>query len=396
MPTLSGWGVLTGGMVFVAAGRIFGTVEFLVVGVAGLAAMALAVLVRLLRPSRLSVSRRLAPPRVAAGDSAAVELVIRNLATTASPLLVLHDAVSESSGVTLSLAPIGGRASARAAYRLPTARRGVIALGPVRIDDVDAVGLVRRRHRIENRARLLVHPPVEALRLRGLPAGNDPFQGPELRPSLGMSDEEFDGLREYVPGDDLRKIHWRSSARMDDLQVRQFRPPHHGRLSVVIDTRPPGDQRRVLDITTSMAASIAAAGLAEGHAVRVQAGDGRGTPAVSGTGRLDVALEFLALLAGGAEQIHPSVPDADGTVIAVSADPRIAADEAARRSFALRLRADVVVTVDAEAWRRATSEPHSSGNWIHVTGPGQLGACWDRRRAAAARQRRADPAPSAV
>ena len=68
-----------------------------------------------------------------------------------------------------------------------------------------------QRHRADTRVRLIVHPPIEALPPIRVPAGDDPLLGEELRQSLGLSDEEFDGLRPYVPGDDLRKIHWPSS-----------------------------------------------------------------------------------------------------------------------------------------------------------------------------------------
>ncbi|MEZ5167894.1 MAG: DUF58 domain-containing protein [Acidimicrobiales bacterium] len=89
-------------------------------------------------------------------------------------------------------------------------------------------------------------------------------------------------------GDDLRRIHWPSSARQGDLQVRQFRPPRHGRLTVVIDTRPPGDTDTVLDVTTSIAASITASVLQAGDAARIESTDGRTTPFfVHGLAQLD-------------------------------------------------------------------------------------------------------------
>lgn len=385
MPTSSGWSVLIGGAAFAAAGRLLGSVEFLVVGISGIAAVLLAVTLRLLRPSRVSVRRRLAPHRVAAGQSARVELEIVNRSRLRSPLMMLRDAVGDAAGeakaVQLSLAPLRGSERCRGVYRLPTERRGVIELGPLRLDDVDALGLARRRHRIDVRARLLVHPPIERLGSARMSAGSDPLLGPELGQSLDMGDEEFEGLREYVPGDDLRRIHWRTSARIDDLQVRQFQPPRHGRLTVVIDTRPPSDQRRSVDATASIAASIAVAALAAGDTVSVEASDGRRTAAVSGTRHIDTILEFLALLSGGDEQIHPSVPDASGTVIVASADPLAAHDGGARQRLAQRLRADLTITVDAARWSAADGAPVSTADWIHLSGPGQLAGCWGRRRA---------------
>ena len=378
MPTRAGWSVLIGGVLFTVAGRLFGALEFLVVGVAGVAAVLLAVVVRRIRPSRVAVARQLTPPKVPAGEPARIDLEIVNHATYRTPVIRLHDAVSGSRGVELSLAPIakdGGRV--HGAYRLPTTRRGVLDLGPLRIEDTDGLGLARRSHQIDTRVRLIVHPPIEQLPLRSVPAGDDPLVGDELRQSLGLSDEEFDGLREYVPGDDLRKIHWPSSARLDELQVRQFRPPRHGRLSIVIDTRPPGDTAVAIDATSSVAGSIANAVLGSGDATRIETTDGRSTPLVSGVSQIDPLLEFLALLEGGTDRFHPGVPSSGGTVVVVSADPGVATHADSRRRLAQRLRAAIVVTVDADAWAAGGSDDaYSSGDWIHLTGPGQLPEHW--------------------
>ncbi len=378
MPTRAGWGVLVGGIVFVVAGRLFGAIEFLVVGVAAIAAALIAVLLRQLRPSRVAVARTLTPPQVPAGEPARVDLEIVNRARGRSPVLRLHDAVTGTRGVNLAIAPIDGDGgNVHGAYRLPTSRRGVLDLGPIEITDTDGLGLARRRHRLETRVRLVVHPPIEALPAVRVPAGDDPLLGEELRQSLGLSDEEFDGLREYVPGDDLRKIHWPSSARHDELQVRQFRPPRHGRLSVVIDTRAPSDTVAALDRTTSIAGSIASSVLHAGDATRIETTDGRSTPLVTGVSQLDSLLEFLALLEGGDDTVHPSVPSGAGTVVAVSADPQLVTDAAARRRFAVRLRAAIVVTVDVDGWGADEgAEAMTTGEWIHLSAPGQLADTW--------------------
>lgn len=377
MPTRAGWGVLIGGIGFLVAGRLFGAIEFMVPGIAAAGAVVIAVGVRRLLPSRVTIARQLTPQQVPAGESARIDLEIINHANYRTPVMTLHDAVSGTSGVNLSLAPIaanGGRV--HGAYRLPATRRGVLELGPIQIEDTDGLGLARRRHRIETQVRLIVHPPIEPLPLVRVPAGDDPLVGEDLRQSLGLSDEEFDGLREYVPGDDLRKIHWPSSARLGELQVRQFRPPRHGRLSVVIDTRPTGETTTAIDTTASIAGSIAATVLKSGNATRIETTDGRSTPLVTGTASLDGLLEFLALLEGGSERLNPAVPGSGGTVVVVSADPDVATNVATRRQLAARLRAAIVVTVDAASWGTGTAEPYNGGDWIHLTGPGQLAAHW--------------------
>ncbi len=377
MPTRSGWSVLVGGLGFIGAGRLFGSVSFLVVGCVAIAAVVLAVATRRFRPSRVAVARHLTPPRVQVGDSARVDLEVVNRGRYRTPLMRLHDTVAGTGGVQLSLAPLAAKGgTVHGAYRFPTERRGVLHLGPIQIEDVDALGLARRRHHVNTTARLIVHPRVETLPPTRLPAGDDSLLGAGVLASLGLSDEEFDGLRDYVPGDDPRKIHWPSSARLDELQVRQFRPPSHGQLSIVIDTRPPSDSAEAQDVTTSVAASIASSVLHAGGATRIATTDGHATPLVSGWAQLGPLLDFLTLLDGGSPNFHPGISRPSGSVIATTADPLLSTDHAMRQRFAARLRASVVITVDVEHWGDGRREAAGTGDWIHLTGPGQLPNRW--------------------
>lgn len=381
MPTKAGWAVLAGGIVLAATGRIIGGVEYYVPAAAAVLSVMAAVVLRQTFPSQIAIAKQLTPPRVPAGEPARVDIELTNRSSRRSPLLRLHDQVTGTRGVHLSIAPLDAGGTALGAYRLPTTRRGILELGPTEIDDIDPLGLAKRTHRLASTVRLVVHPPIEPVPPRRVPAGDDPLLGEELRQSLGLSDEEFDGLRPYAPGDDLRRIHWPSSARQDELQVRQFRPPRHGRLTVAIDTRPPGDTSTVLDVTTSIAASLAASVLSAGDATRIETTDGRSTPLVTGNSQLDPLLEFLALLEDGAPSIHPAIPTGGGTVVAITADPLLAVESAARATLAQRLRARIVITCDVEQWGTIDAG-QTTGDWIHLTGPNQLGDLWslDRRR----------------
>ncbi|MFQ5556101.1 MAG: DUF58 domain-containing protein [Acidimicrobiales bacterium] len=376
MPTRSGWGLLMAGAALVVAGRVLGPLEFYVAGSVAIAAVTLAVLIRWTRPSSVTIVREVSPGRVPVGEATRIDLHISNRTGRRSPVLRVNDAISGTRGVRLSIAPIPSGATTRGAYRLPTTRRGVLDIGPMRVEDADGLGLARRTHRVPSFARLLVHPPVETLPIARVPAGDDRLLGDELRCSLGSSNEEFDGLREYVAGDDPRRIHWPSTARHDELLVRQYRPPRHGRLTVVIDTRPPGDDDAGLDRTTSVAASVAAAVLQGGDAVRIQTTDGRSTPVLLGSSHLEDVLEFVAILQGGAAHIDPAVPSSDGTVVVVTSDPGVVHDRT-RAALALRLRATLVISCDILRWSPdRPGESGTTGDWIHLTGPGQLGALW--------------------
>jgi len=349
-----------------------------VAGVVAVTAVALAVAIRATRRSTVVVSRRLSASRVEAGKPIQVDLHVSNTDHHKSPLLRLHDSISNTRGVRLSLAPIVGGGATIASYRLPTTRRGLIRIGPVEIVDTDPAGLARRSHTFANTTTLLVHPPIEVVPEVRILSGHDPMMGDQQRQTLGISDEEFDGLREYQPGDDLRKVHWPSSARHDELLVRQFQPPRHGRLTIVVDTRPPGDIDEVLDITTSVAASITNSVLNAGDSVRIQTTEGRSTGIITGRGRLLEALEFLARLESGAATIHETVPAPGGRVVVISANPTVTTDPASRLGLIARLSASACITVDPSNW--GPQAPPSTGGhgWAHLTGPGQLGPAWSR------------------
>lgn len=373
MPTRTGWWVLTLSAVLGLFGRFIGGVEFMVPAVAGVASVTLALLLRSLLPSRLTVERRLSPLRVHAGESARVDLELLNSGSRRTPLLNLHDHVEGTRGFSVEVAPIPAKGGeAHVSYRVDAISRGLHEIGPVTIRDSDPLGLAQRSHEVPSVSRLVVHPRLETVDRLPDSSSENSLLGKQHHRSLGLSDEDFDGLRPYTPGDDLRRIHWLSSARHDELQVRQPRPPRHRLLSVVIDTRPPGDLAATLDITTSIAGSIATAALDGGDATLIETTDGRSTSRVAAPSQLDSLLDFLALLVDGSPHVHPTVPSSEGTVIAVSADPLLVADQSARRRFAERLRARLVITTDVERWG---SDNHGfcSAGWIHLCAPEQLG-----------------------
>jgi len=376
MPTKAGGLLLLGGLATAGAGRLLGPLEFIVAGFVATAAVLLAVAIRHIRKSRLTISRLLSSSRVEAGQPVRVDLEVHNVGRHRTPLLRLQDSISSTRGVRLSLAPIRRNGSVIASYRLPTTRRGVITLGPVTVDDTDAGALARRRHTFTSLATLLVHPAIEFVPEIPILSGHDPMMGDQQKQALGISDEEFDGLREYQPGDDLRKVHWPSSARHDELLVRRFQPPRHGRVTLVVDVRPPGDVNEVLDITTSIAASIASSVLSAGDSVRIQTTQGLCTSVINGSSNLIAGLEFLALLDSGAPDIHESVPAIGGKVVVISADPRLPDTPTARSGLASRLSASALITVDHSDWNQQNRGGVGGPGWAHLTGPGQIAMAW--------------------
>lgn len=377
MPTAAGWKLLALGVAAVVGGRALQILELYVVGATASAAVVAALAVRLAHPSRLSVRRRASSTMVAVSEPVEVRFEFANRSRLASPTARVRDRISDADDARFVLAPVPGLSAEAGTYRLRPERRGVLEIGPALVEDVDGLGLARRRRTLGTRTRVIVHPPIEPLASPRLPVGGDLSVPVDFRRrSLGIESEEFDVLRPYTEGDDLRHIHWRSTARLDELVVRRFQPSRPGRLTVVIDTRPPGDAADVQDLTTSAAGSIVSAVLRSGDEARLLTTDGRGTPLLAHRSDMGTALEFLALLEGGLPTIDVEATDGVSVVVAVTASPDAIDDEGARHALARRLQASLVVTygVGRDGTASPTADP--AGGWIHVTGPGQLPDLW--------------------
>jgi uncharacterized protein (DUF58 family) len=115
---------------------------------------------------------------------------------------------------------------------------------------------------------LTVHPRIEAVSSRSISARSD--QDMRLpQPVIGQGGNEFYGLREYVTGDDLRHVHWRSTARIDDLVIRQPENLWRARIVIAADLRTSKHDSDSLEAVLSAVASLAMSALAGGLQVRV-------------------------------------------------------------------------------------------------------------------------------
>ncbi len=294
MLTRQGWAVAIGSVALLAAGRLLGIHELFLLG-AGAAALVLAAtayvsLVRL----RLDVSRTLHPQRVHAGSASRVELAVRNLGRRRTALLTLRDPIGDQRGASVVLAPLAPGRLAQASYRLPTQRRGIVPVGPLRIEVSDPFGLTTVDHRAAPVTELTVYPAVEDVAPPPHTMGDDPHAGVDVPNALSVSGEEFYALRRYEMGDDLRRVHWRATARHDELMVRQDEMPWQGRSTILLDLRAAAHTAETLERAVSAAASLVMACSRHRFLVRLVSTDGHDSGFAAGHVHIEAVMEHLA------------------------------------------------------------------------------------------------------
>ena len=187
---------------------------------------------------RIACLRSLHPARVPAGSQAQVDLLIRNDARLPSTLLLLEDQVPYALGsrprFVIDRLESGG--SRRVSYRASTTLRGRYQIGPLAIRLTDPFGCVELGHEFASYEDLIVTPattPLPQLALRS----HQRSSGEQSASVLAAVGEIDVGTRAYRHGDDLRKVHWRSTARTGELMVRQEQAGHTSRVGVILDTR---------------------------------------------------------------------------------------------------------------------------------------------------------------
>ena len=265
---LLGWSLGHGALTMIAAGAA-----------AGLIGSWLATL----STPRLDVSRAIEPARVERGRRALGLVSVRNVgrrrsrSCTAVELITNDEpgaAASTKSSVTVrvEIPALRARRSVAVPYELPTHRRGALRVGPLAITRRDPFGLWQARRPVGDAVMLLVEPRVYPI---------DPRRGGRARHLEGpLSDTAprgtltFHSLREYTPGDDIRRVHWRSSARTGTLMVREHVDTSLPSTVVVLDTRANRYRDESFEDAVDVAASVVASSQARGFPVRLVTSSG--------------------------------------------------------------------------------------------------------------------------
>jgi len=385
MLTRQGWLVGGGAVALIAGGRLFGVLELFIIGAAAGALLLASIAIVMLTRLRLAVARSVTPPRVYAGSPSRVELSIRNDGDRPTPVLRLFDAVTGTRGADLLLSPLEPDVVNRAAYRLPTDRRGVIEIGPLEVVVTDPFGLASSSTIAAPMAELTVYPHIDDIVPVPHTTGDDPYAGADHPSALGRSGEDFYALRPYVVGDDLRRVHWRSTARRDELMVRQDELPWQGRVTVLLDVRRNAHTPASLELAVSAAASIVTASWKRRDLVRFMTTDNTDFGYGAGTAHAEAVMEFLATVPASASGSLRGVLDALGLagnggavvpIVAGVAESELASLSRLNRRFA----AVTIVHFERSSYDRSAPRDETVGNapgLIRVTADRTFDEAWN-------------------
>jgi uncharacterized protein (DUF58 family) len=297
-------------------------------------------------------------PRATQGDRLEVNLKLQ--AKRRASTFILEERVPDRLGSTVKV-PITKLPSGQEithSYSIRCTRRGVYQVGPLVAVASDPLGLRQRETVVAEPFELLVHPRVELVSDRPLTRA---FEDPPMRPPVSKpwpSGLEFYGMREYVPGDDLRRIVWRASARTGKIMVREAEQGITDRITIILDTDRGSHSRDGEGLSESFemgiraAASLGVRHLREGYQVKVETNAGPLTRTLQGADKQLLLLDGLSRLEMAREPLESVIKrllssgqrDAHNILIT----PRLGPTEAAR--LQLLLKTGVSILVVALLW----------------------------------------------
>lgn len=241
--------------------------------------------------------RRSPPKRLFAGEVALFEVSLENKKKKLPSFsvevedLAVGEKAADRRCFFLKVTAGGSQATT---YRRTPLQRGPLVMSHVIARTRYPFGLIEKGQRYVNEEALVVYPapiPTETPRVRGMSRGQD---APLSRPGGGT---EVLGLRDYRRGDEAKSIHWRRSAKLDRVVVRETARESRGRLALLVDQKPSEDASwpEAFERSVSHAAYLAEWALGQGLSVEVLVRGGR-SPLLTPASAPDAIWHFLALL----------------------------------------------------------------------------------------------------
>jgi len=281
--TARGLGIVVATVALVVLAFVLGLPELLGLAVAALVLFAVAAF--LVLGGRGVAVTPVAPPRVERLSEASVRMRVEAQRAHRRGLRLrsLQEGVP---AVPVVWEPTGIRAD----VPIPTDRRGPITMGPWVVERVDPWGLLRRTVGRAEGVALLVTPRVRSVSMAALPSILTDYGG-----AAELGTQTFATLREYVIGDELRHVHWRSSAKVGTLMMRQYVDVSRPSIVLVLVT----DRRAYVSIdefesTVDFIASLAFAAASSGLDVDVMTTTGE--RASHGSTRATAVLDMLSMV----------------------------------------------------------------------------------------------------
>ena len=246
--------------------------------------------------SRVEYKRRLSSDRVFWGEEVELDVEISNRKILPLFWLQIDDEIptevtflkgniSASGNINRSilnnLLPLSWYHKVTRRYPIKCLNRGIFTFGPVRIASGDLFGLSKKLQKIDDTDSLIVYPRVVPLEKLGIPA-RQPFGDIRVEKHLFQDPVLTSGVRDYTPGDSLKQIHWKSTARRGRLQTKVFEPTTTVDMGIFLDVRtvkPPfwGSIPRLLELVIVTAASVSSYALDNGYRVGLYINQNRWT-----------------------------------------------------------------------------------------------------------------------
>lgn len=242
--------------------------EFLTLSIACVAALVAGSL-WVLRPVQLGVHRTLHPTRISVGGASLGIIQVTNSTTRPIGHRIAHDQIGENT-VQLAIPSLAAGAAHEMPYSVQGRHRGLIHVGPVTLVRSDPLHLFRAVDSQGSTEQLFVHPRTYPL-VAGDSALDRTREG-RTSDSAPRGSAAFHALREYQRGDELRHVHWRTSARMNRLMVRHFVDVQHPGDALVLDTRSSSYESSDFEHAVEIAASLALALEKSGNVVALVLG----------------------------------------------------------------------------------------------------------------------------
>ena len=296
MPTARGWLVATIGLLLCIASRAFGAEALGQVGLALIILVISALIVVRLGRHELVITRRITPERAVAENLVTTTLELNNSGLGAAPLVLIEDRLPAvlRTRARFAFSGIEPRGRREATYNFRPSRRGLYEIGPVEMSCVDPFSLARTRRIAGDKGALLVYPKIEQLVLPRDLGERRSLSVSALRQPTGATGEDFYTLREYVEGDDLRKIHWPSTAKRQRYMIRQEETPWHNRATIVLDDRQSAYEGDSFENAVEAAASLVDLYHRSGYTFRLTGAHHPGSASNRGAAHRSQCLDHLA------------------------------------------------------------------------------------------------------